>query len=120
MIPFYHNGFRKSSPAPKKAEGDGEGCPAAKRKTASRGGEAVADGSTEPSGDIRSGALVLRVVEDHVGRVVFRDLAEQKERGLVGDARRLLHTVRDHDDGIVLFQFDGKLLDAGGLDRIER
>ena len=43
-----------------------------------------------------------------------------EERGLVGDARGLLHVVRDDHDRVVLAQLHHQVLDPAGRDRIER
>ena len=43
-----------------------------------------------------------------------------EEGGALGDARGLLHVVRDDDDGVATAQFVDQLLDARGGDGIER
>ena len=45
---------------------------------------------------------------------------EIEEAGVVGHPRRLLHVVRDDDDGVVLLQLEDQLLDLLGRDRVER
>src|SRR5215210_7087915 len=59
----------------------------------------------DPSGHVRLGSLVAWVLEDGLGPVVLDDLAvavllalvedNRQERGHVGNARGLLHVVRD-------------------------
>src|SRR4051812_16063174 len=48
--------------------------------------------------DVLLGARVVRVGEDALGRSDLDQLAVEHERRLVGDARRLLHVVRDDHD----------------------
>src|SRR5438270_6593421 len=45
---------------------------------------------------------------------------DREEGGHVGDARRLLHVVRDDYEGILALQVVHQLLDRGGRDRVER
>jgi hypothetical protein len=53
--------------------------------------------SADPAGDVAFGARIVGVGEDLRGVVVFDKLAEMEERGLLADARGLLHGVgHDH------------------------
>src|SRR6266849_2896358 len=72
--------------------------------------------SAEPAGDVVLGASIARRGENLVGLVEFDQLAKIHERGLVRNARGLLHVVGDDGDSVVLRQF----LDLRGRDRIER
>ncbi|PAV92986.1 hypothetical protein WR25_06722 [Diploscapter pachys] len=67
-----------------------------------------------------AGPFLPRVGEDVAGRAAFDQLAEVEEGGALGDARGLLHVVRDDDDGVATAQFVDQLLDARGGDGIER
>ena len=48
------------------------------------------------------------------------ELAAIEEAGVVRDARRLLHVVRDDDDRVVLLELEDQLLDLLRGDRVER
>src|SRR5262245_24237470 len=76
--------------------------------------------SAEAPGDVTLRALVARRGEDLLGVAPFHQHAEMEERGLLADARGLLHRVGDDDDGVVLAQLVDQLLDARGRDRVER
>lgn len=58
-------------------------------------------GLTEPSADIIGCARVVRTREDLFGLVVFDGFTEQEKRGFIRNAARLLHIVRDNDNGVV-------------------
>ena len=58
--------------------------------------------------------------EDLVGPVALDQLAEPEEGRHVGDARRLLHVVRDDDDRVAALELVDQLLDALRRDRVER
>ena len=58
-------------------------------------------GLTEPSADIIGCARVIRASEDLFGLIVFDGFTEQEERGFIRNAARLLHIVRDNDNGVV-------------------
>src|SRR6266516_1601383 len=60
----------------------------------------------------------LVVLHQHAGAAAFVDL-EAEERGAVGDARGLLHVVRDDHDRVVALQLVHQLLDLLRGDRVE-
>ena len=62
----------------------------------------------------------LGLVEHVVRLAEFDELAEIHERGVIGDAHRLLHIVGDDRDGVAAGQFVDQLLDLRRRDRIER
>src|SRR5207248_3297730 len=68
--------------------------------------------SAEAAGDVVLGLLALRLDEDAVGVAVLDQLAQVQVRGVVGDARSLLHVVRDEHHGVVVLQLGDQLLDA--------
>src|ERR1044071_6151381 len=55
--------------------------------------------SAEPPRDVVLGLLLLGLDEELVGHAVLDQLAEVHVGGEVRDPRRLLHVVRDDDDG---------------------
>ncbi|OEI67459.1 Uncharacterized protein Cus16_2894 [Curtobacterium sp. ER1/6] len=82
--------------------------------------------STEATRDVVLGRLHRRVRE-HRRRVVELDelarcagARDVEEGGLVADARRLLHVVRDDDDREVLLELLDQVLDGERRDRVER
>src|SRR4051794_19992394 len=74
----------------------------------------------ELAGDVLLGAGVARVREDLLGLVELDQLAGEHERGPVGDARGLLHVVRDDHDRVALLELVDQLLDLERRDRVER
>src|SRR5438128_11374970 len=72
----------------------------------------------KPPGNVILGASIARRGENLVGVVELAQFAEIHERGLVGDAGRLLHVMRDDRDGVILRQLLAQLLDLGGLHRL--
>src|SRR3989442_162522 len=74
----------------------------------------------ESPGDVVLGSLVHGLGEELRGGRELHQLTEQEESRSVGHARRLLHVVRDDDDGQVALELEDQLLDTGGRDRIER
>src|SRR5580658_8152227 len=82
--------------------------------------EAMNVSSAEPAGNVVLGAPIAGRGEDPAGFVEFDQFAEIHERGLVRDARGLLHVVGDDGDGVVFGQFLDQFLDLGGRDRIQR
>jgi len=72
------------------------------------------------SRDVILGALVLGAREDVGGRADLDQLSQQEERGEVGDSGRLLHRVRNDDDGVILLQLADEIFDLRGRDRVER
>lgn len=60
------------------------------------------------------------MVENHFRIVEFDDLSIEEKRGLIRNAVRLLHVVRDDDDGVLGLEFAQKFLDLKGGDRVER
>src|SRR3712207_5710915 len=78
--------------------------------------------------DVGLRAGVGRVGEDPLGLVELHHAAraglaavqlDDEERGAVGDARRLLHVVRDDDDRVVLLELEHQVLDLPRRDRVE-
>ncbi len=49
----------------------------------------------------------------------LHQLAQQEEGRLIADTRGLLHVVGDDDDGVILFQLRGQLLDLGRRDGVQ-
>src|ERR1700730_500773 len=82
--------------------------------------EAMILSSTEPAGDVILRASIARRRENLGGVVEFDQFADIHEGGLVGDARGVLHVVRDDRNRVVLRQFLDQFLDLGGRDRIQR
>src|SRR5215831_11736404 len=82
--------------------------------------EAIIVSSAKSAGNVVLRAPIARRGKDLAGVVELDQLAEIHERGLVGDARGLLHVVRDDRDRVVLGQFLDQFLDLGGRNRIER
>src|SRR5216684_4015293 len=82
--------------------------------------EAMFLSSAEAAGDVVLGAAIARRRENLVGLVEFDQLAKIHERGLVRNARGLLHVVGDDGDSVVLRQLLVQFLDLGGRNRIER
>src|SRR3954447_22514576 len=82
--------------------------------------EAISFSLAEPASDVVLGASIARRGENLVGLAELDQFAQIHEGGLVGDARGLLHVVRDDGDGVVLRQFRDTFLDLGGGNRIER
>src|SRR5476651_2409112 len=76
--------------------------------------------STETAGDVVLRAAVRWIGEHVAGRICFDQFAEIHECGEIGDARGLLHVVRDNDDGVVVLEFGNQLFNFRGGDRIER
>ncbi len=48
--------------------------------------------------------------KDALGGAHLDQLTQQEERRFIADTRRLLHVVRDHNDGVVFLQLGGQLL----------
>ena len=74
-----------------------------------RGLRAGAAGSTKPPGDVALRQGLFRCREDLACLTVLNEIAgtivaHGEEGGRVGDARCLLHVVRDNDDGVLLAQ----------------
>src|SRR5919201_781848 len=61
----------------------------------------------------------LVVLDQHAGPATV-GLLQAEERRAVGDARRLLHVVRDDDDRVVALELVHQLLDPLCRDRVER
>src|SRR3954470_23450659 len=74
----------------------------------------------ELPGDVFLRPAVTRIREDLLGLVELDQVAAQHERGLLRDARRLLHVVRDDDDRVALLELGDELLDAQRGDRVKR
>ena len=72
-------------------------------------------GLPEAPRDIRLSLLLLRVGEYLRRLAPFNELAQVEEGGPVGDARGLLHVVRDDDDGVLVCTRNPLLLASQGL-----
>src|SRR6266853_4831774 len=75
--------------------------------------------STEPAGDVVLRLFLLRLDENLVGHAEFHHFSQIHIRRRVGNARRLLHVVRDDHDRIVVLQLVHEFLDASGGNRVE-
>src|SRR3954454_9953271 len=88
---------------------------------AKAGTRSVSKGAlAEAAGDVVLGLLGLRLDEDRVGVAVLDQLPEVHVGGVIRDARRLLHVVRDQHDRVVVLELGDQFFDARGGDRIER
>src|SRR6185312_16280759 len=76
--------------------------------------------SAEPPRDVILGFLAGRRLEYLLRPVELHKLAHQEEARIVGDARGLLHVVRDDHDGAAVRDGQQELLDLRGRDRVER
>ena len=56
-------------------------------------------------------ARVGRILEELSGGRMLHQLAQQKERDRIGNARRLLHIVRHHDDGVAVLELAREVFD---------
>src|SRR5512134_1108137 len=74
----------------------------------------------EPAGDVVLGLLHLGLDEELVGHAELDQVAEVHVGGEVRHARRLLHVVRDDQDGNALLEVVHQLLDRGRGNRVER
>src|SRR3990172_2908282 len=74
----------------------------------------------EPPGDVRLGLGLLRLGEERLGEADLHQLPEQHEAGVVRHPGRLLHVVRDDDDGIARLELEHQLLDLRGGDGVQR
>src|SRR3954449_163410 len=70
--------------------------------------------------DVLLRAAVVRLREDLLRRPDLDQLAVEQERGRVGDARGLLHVVRDDDDRHAVLELVDELLDLQRGDRVQR
>src|SRR5665213_1230538 len=75
--------------------------------------------SPETSGDVIFRLFFRRVLEDDGGVVEFDQMAQQEEAGVIGNARCLLHVMRDDHDGATALELEDQVLDLGGGDGIE-
>src|ERR1700677_3541920 len=75
---------------------------------------------SESAGDVIFGLLPGRGLEDNLRRIVFNEFSQQEETGSIGDARSLLHVVRDDDDGALVLQGEQQIFNLGGGDGVER
>src|SRR5437016_2643694 len=82
--------------------------------------EAIVLSSTKPAGNIVLGTSIARRGKNLARLVELDELAEIHERGLVGDARSLLHVVRHDGDRVLLGQLLDQFLDLGGGNRVKR
>src|SRR5882757_3037384 len=76
--------------------------------------------SAEAAGDVVLGATIGWGREHLHGLSDLDQVAKIEEGRDIGATGRLLHVVRDDDDGEVTLQFIDQFLDLGGRDRIER
>lgn len=63
--------------------------------------------------------LSTGVANHTLRRAHLHQLAQQEKCRLIADTRSLLHVVGDHDDGVILFQLRGQLLDLGRRDGVQ-
>src|ERR1041385_1493392 len=75
---------------------------------------------TESARHVIFRAFLRGVREDPRGRAELDQFTDVEERRVIGDARGLLHVVRDDDDREILFQLENQFLDPARRDRIER
>src|SRR6185312_13595246 len=75
--------------------------------------------SPETSGYIIFRLFFRRVLEDDGGVVEFDQAPQQEKACVVGDARGLLHVMRDDHDGTAAFELENQVFDLGGGDGIE-
>lgn len=73
----------------------------------------------EPSFDIILRALILRVHEQLGTLPKFHQLTLQKERSIIGNARRLRHVMRRDDDGDIFLDLLQQALDARRDHRVQ-
>src|SRR6185503_18706695 len=72
----------------------------------------------EAAGDVVLGVLLARPHADVAGAAELDQVAEIHVGGEVRAARRLLHVVRDDDDGVVGLELVDEFLDLAGRDRV--
>src|SRR5262245_21144631 len=75
---------------------------------------------SKPSCHVRLSLLQPWPSEDFAGGAVFDQATEIHERGVVADARRLLHIVRHDENRKIALQLLNQVLNLAGSDRIER
>ena len=75
---------------------------------------------SEPARDVIFRFSLRRILEDDIGLIMLDQLAQQEETSGIGHARRLLHIVRDDDDGALIFQTHQQIFDLRRGNRIER
>ena len=76
-------------------------------------------GSTVTAGDVIIRPTAFRVGEQGVGVAELNELAPIEERSEIRHTRRLLHVVRDQNDGVFVAKFGDQLLDPERRIRIE-
>src|SRR5262249_33858665 len=76
--------------------------------------------SPKAAGDVVFRLFFARAAEHLLGRARLDQPALEEERRLVGYARRLLHVVRDDDDGVVLLQLADEVFNRLGALRVQR
>ena len=75
--------------------------------------------SSKPSRNVVFRTLVGRRGKYLLRLVVLDQLAHQKEAGMIGDARRLLHIMGHNDDGVLGLELKDQFLDLSGRNRIQ-
>src|SRR5579864_8676251 len=76
--------------------------------------------SAEAAGHVVFRLFSGRGLEDHGGAVELDEPPQKEKTGVVGDARGLLHVVRDDGDGATALEVEDQILDLGSSDGIER
>src|SRR5947209_9845407 len=74
--------------------------------------------SAEAAGDVVFCLLFVGILKHDTSVIELDQIAHQKEPGVVGEARSLLHVVRDDHDRGLLLQLKEQLFDFQGCDRI--
>src|SRR6266853_5532111 len=75
--------------------------------------------SPETPGYVVFRLFLPRRLKDHRSVIELDELTQQEESGVVGDARRLLHVVRNDDDRTTGLETEDQVLDLGGRNRVE-
>src|SRR3954454_13478324 len=75
---------------------------------------------TKSPGHVIFGQFLEGVRKDPIRRTEFNETPQPEEPRVIRHARRLLHVVRDDDDGVVRLQAVDEFLDALRRDWIER
>ncbi|QTK79743.1 hypothetical protein AT6N2_C2084 [Agrobacterium tumefaciens] len=76
--------------------------------------------SAEAAHDVILRALIIRIGEHLVGFVFLNKMTKVEHGRALGNTRRLLHGVRDDDDGVVCPQLVDQFLDLRGGNRVQR
>ena len=76
-------------------------------------------GSAESAGDVIFGLLIGGGGKDLLSGAELNDMPLEKEGGEIGNPGRLLHVVRDDDDGVGAFQIVDQFFNPGSGDGID-